>query len=234
MLRILLPIILFISLLFLPLFLISDTKLYKAENTSMYLTGEFEDDNVGIDKIIKALRNAKADDTISIYLQTPGGSVLTALQLLNAIEDTKAKVITIADGAAISAGFLTLVSGDEIRVSKHGVILAHIARFFPSFNEICIPPLTDDMQALLTTTLLSKSVGIFTKEEVRDMLWGKDIKFTNEEFSQRINGTSNLDIATPNQIVEIYNKVLEEHSKLTEECIEYTMKPIIEVQPIVH
>lgn len=62
------------------------------------------------------------DVPLDIILHTPGGLVLAALQIAQAIRQHKSKVTVFVPHYAMSGGTLIALAADEIVMSKHGVL----------------------------------------------------------------------------------------------------------------
>lgn len=184
-----------------------------------YISGAYDNDNKSIQKTITILRNADSNTTVYMHLQTPGGSVITAFQLLNAMDESKATIVTVADGAAISAGFMTLISADRMEVAKHGLVLAHLARYQMSWTKICIPNLNDPMQGTVANILANNSNLLFTEEEVINMLWGADIGLFNSEFKKRLDNPLKGNLITSKRFLELLKKEASIQKDLNKPCI---------------
>ncbi|VVU94629.1 Clp protease [seawater metagenome] len=66
------------------------------------------------------------DDTnIIIHINSPGGSVTSALSSVDTIMNCKHKVITIVEGIACSAATLISVAGDKRYITPHGFFMIH-------------------------------------------------------------------------------------------------------------
>lgn len=75
------------------------------------LSGVFED---GMSDLITTLLlnlNAQSKQDISLYINSPGGSVISGLSIIDTMHDIGADVATIATGMAASMGAATLING---------------------------------------------------------------------------------------------------------------------------
>lgn len=64
-------------------------------------------------------------DVINVHLNTPGGSFWTALQIIQSMQSSAAKINTHAEGQIASAGTMILLSGDEIFIHPHSSLMFH-------------------------------------------------------------------------------------------------------------
>jgi ATP-dependent Clp endopeptidase proteolytic subunit ClpP len=73
----------------------------------------------------RKIKEAGPLDEIDVRLNTPGGSAYEGLAIHNLLKDHPAKVTTIVDGVAASAGSLILMAGDVRRVPKNALVMIH-------------------------------------------------------------------------------------------------------------
>ena len=83
------------------------------------------------DLVIKQLLylDSISHDDISIYLNTPGGSVSEGLAIIDAMRLIKSKVNTIAIGTVASMGAVILACGDKRSCLKHTKMMIHQVYF---------------------------------------------------------------------------------------------------------
>jgi ClpP class serine protease len=62
------------------------------------------------------------DVPLDMVLHTPGGLVLAALQIAQAVRDHKSKVTVFVPHYAMSGGTLIALSADEIVMCKHSIL----------------------------------------------------------------------------------------------------------------
>jgi len=68
---------------------------------------------------------AGPSDTIFIHLNTPGGQLDTGVQIVNAMQNSQAKIVTILEGSAYSLGTLIFLAGDEMVVNDNCMMMFH-------------------------------------------------------------------------------------------------------------
>ena len=79
----------------------------------IFLTDEVDSDVCNIIKAQLLYLDSEGDDDISIYLDTPGGSVYSGLGLLDVMDYVKCDVVTVNTGLAASMGAVILCSGTK-------------------------------------------------------------------------------------------------------------------------
>ena len=78
-----------------------------------FLSDEVDSDVCNIIKAQLLYLDMESDDDISIYLDTPGGSVYSGLGLLDAMDYVKCDISTVNTGLAASMGAVILCSGTK-------------------------------------------------------------------------------------------------------------------------
>lgn len=158
-----------------------------------YINGPISDPDDYID-MIDALYTGKPNETIIIHLNTPGGRLDIAMQIINAIKVTEAEVITLADGEVASAGSLILFAASNIAVQPYSYVMIHDG------SEGAGGKLNENLkQAQFSAKMLTKLykdiyVPFFTEAEVDAVLDGKDMWLTSDEVNERVK-----QVATPKE-----------------------------------
>lgn len=75
--------------------------------------------------MIHRIQTASQNDTIYIHLNCPGGQLNTGVQIINALQNSPAKVVTILESTAHSLGTLIFLAGDEMVVHDHCMMMFH-------------------------------------------------------------------------------------------------------------
>lgn len=77
-------------------------------------------------KILDAINN----DDIILYINTPGGDVMQCLGIIDAINEARSDVYTVATGQASSAGGFILISGTKGKrcMTKNSRLMLHMPR----------------------------------------------------------------------------------------------------------
>jgi ATP-dependent protease ClpP protease subunit len=76
--------------------------------------------------------------SITIRINSEGGSCYDALAIVGRIRNSKCKIITEGYGAMLSAGSLILASGNKRRMSKYGWLMHHEAMLELGFSPVSI------------------------------------------------------------------------------------------------
>lgn len=79
----------------------------------------------GYTDMVHRILTASPADVIFIHLNTPGGHIDTGVQIINAIRNSQAKVVTILESVAYSLGTLIFLAGDEMVVNENCMMMFH-------------------------------------------------------------------------------------------------------------
>ena len=138
------------------------------------------------------IRHAGPDDLVKIYINSPGGDLLTALQFMRTISETEATVIASVEGMCASAATLILLAAHSYEISPHSLFLLHnySEGTYGKGNEI-FAHITHSRK--WSQALLSECYQDFlTKDEIRDLLDDRDIWLTSEEVIERLKVRNDL------------------------------------------
>ena len=169
--------------------LLTTGKQFFTKNTGsvyeFYLSGEIEDASE-YTEWFDTIRNARATDTVKIYINSCGGDLYTALQFLRVLSETAAHVITSVEGACMSAATMIFLHGDEFEVTPHSLFMFHnySAGVFGKGGEMF-----DQLQferAWSENFLHQVYHDFLTPDEIKSMLDNKDIWLTSEQVLARI------------------------------------------------
>ena len=103
------------------------------EERILYISGEIIDgyDEDGYNEEIKSTADIFRDElysgegNISVWVNSPGGDMVTGAQIYNLIKDYKGKVTIKIDGLAASAASVIAMAGDEVLMSPVSQLMIH-------------------------------------------------------------------------------------------------------------
>ena len=156
---------------------------------NFYLYGEIQSDTQNYVDMITTLDYAQPNDIINIYINTPGGSVNTAISIIHAMMRSQANVMTHADGEVASAGTLIFFAGQSYIVYPFSHFMLHDA------SEGAMGKISENIKRVHATSELINKLAyelyspVFSDEEIDDILEGRDYYCTAEEMYDRIKAT---------------------------------------------
>ena len=134
----------------------------------------------------KVLDEAREEDQIIFYFNSPGGSVHTLNLFLNSLRRCKSKyILARVNYAASAAAFLALYC-DNIEFNTHSTLMLHTysSGFWGKGQEVQAD--VDHTKKNYEDLIRYISRKILTPEEIEQMLNGKDFYFTGEEAIKRL------------------------------------------------
>lgn len=135
---------------------------------------------------VRVLEEANDHDVVYLYINTPGGSVDSALLLYNALINTKAVTIGRCSGSVSSAGTMIAMGCQQLDIAPFTSFLFHSSStgFIGKTGEI---KNAVDYHTKWNEDLLRGIYGdLFSEEEYNDMIINnKDLIMSADEFNER-------------------------------------------------
>ena len=113
-----------------------------------------------IDLMKKAAELVGYEPMIRVHIMSEGGDVYAGLNMMNVLERSRVKVVTIAQGACCSAATFVLLGGSERHIGKNAYVLIHqiSTEMWGSFNDLKHElKSTDKLMKMLKDMYLSKT-----------------------------------------------------------------------------
>jgi len=156
------------------------TRKITGEILEFYLSGEISSPDNYIEWF-DAIRNAKYDDTVKIYINSSGGHMDTALQFLRVLSETNAEVVCSIEGACASAATIIFLAADTLEVTPNSLFMVHnySSGAFGKGNEMV-------SQIMFERTWSEKLFNAVYKhfmsaQEIKDVLNGQDLWLDSDE-----------------------------------------------------
>ena len=166
-----------------------------SEKISMEYSVFLYDEIISPSDFIEAVQVAKMaseEDVINIYINSPGGSLDAVDMFLMALDETPAKVRAIVGGTCASAATLVLLKADEYEISPNASIMFHSASFNVGGQHSQVVDHISHVSERCETLLRNSYSGIFSEEEIEQMIRGKEFWLTPQQFIERINKVNGL------------------------------------------
>lgn len=171
-----------------------------------YLFGEIEDDINKYSDLLNVLKTAGEDDTIVIYINSEGGSLRMAIQIVNSMMASNAKVITSLDGDAYSAATMIFMAGHEYVINPNCSFMIHnySGGFVGKGHEVRTR--VDHVNDYVAKMMKKFYEKILTEEEIEAVIDGRDIWMDSEELIERLDKEDEhvleTDEIVPNRVIE--------------------------------
>lgn len=159
---------------------------FTASHIHFYLSESIGDPAEYID-MVHRIANAGPSDVVFIHLNTNGGQLDTGVQIINAMQNTRAHVITILEGLAYSLGTLIFLSGDEMVVNDHCMMMFHNFNggVAGKGNEITLElEATNKWFATLAKQIY---IPFLSEDELHRLSRGEDFWMQSPEIRRRLN-----------------------------------------------
>ena len=168
---------------------------------TLYLVGEILSPDNYVEWY-EVIRNASETDVIKIHINSPGGNLFTAVQLMRVMSESSANIIASVEGACMSAATMVFLSADMFEISDHSMFMFHnysggtIGKGGEMYDNIMYERKWSDkfMRGVYEHFL--------TSDEIKSILENKDIWMEAEDVFNRLNARG-----------EILSKLAEEESK---------------------
>jgi ATP-dependent protease ClpP protease subunit len=136
--------------------------------------------------LLNTLRNAEEEDTVHIHINSYGGYVGTAVQIVNWIEQSKATVIGHLESICHSAATVIFLSCDNWVVYDNCLALFHqySAGFYGEGHKVKSQVVATD--AWISNLNEKYYKNFLSDEEIADMSEGKDFWFNSTDIEERL------------------------------------------------
>lgn len=158
---------------------------YSATQIHFYISESIGEPKEYVD-MIHRINVATPADVIYIHLNTPGGQLDTGVQLINAMQNSQAKIVTVLESMAHSLGTLLFLAGDEMVVNDNCMMMFHNFNggMFGKGNE-----LTSQLEATVKwfNTLAKKIyIPFMSEDEFNRISRGEDLWMQSQEIRKRL------------------------------------------------
>jgi ATP-dependent protease ClpP protease subunit len=152
---------------------------------SVYLIGEIGEAEAYYD-LFAALRSCPDNSIINMFINSPGGDLFTAVQLINAMRDSKANITCILDGVGHSGASCIFLSGDNFIVKDGAAMLCHFYSGGASGKGNEIVSSVNFHNDYVKKFFIRMYSGFMTLKELDQMFEGKDFWFDKNEIIARL------------------------------------------------
>jgi ATP-dependent protease ClpP protease subunit len=139
------------------------------------------------DDELQVLAGASPNDTVQLILNTPGGSVDTALILCKALRACEARTSAFIGFTCASAGTAIALACDEWEIDEYSSFMVHTGSYGTGFNTAPnIFASVQHMDKMVNRFVENTYSGFLTPEEMDIVKGGRDVYFEGEELAQRL------------------------------------------------
>lgn len=157
--------------------------------TTAYLTDQIAEPS-DYNELCFKLKSASPAEVFTLIINTPGGIIDSALMIIDAIKNSKAKVIAQISGTVASAGTIITLACDEVIVADHTTFMIH------NYSSSGGHGKGHELKAMqeFVDKNLNASFRVFyknflTEKEIENVIDGKDLWMDKAEVEARLKGT---------------------------------------------
>lgn len=152
---------------------------------TLYLCGEIKAAEEYVDWF-QLFRAAGENDIIYIRINSEGGDLFSAMQMVRAIQESQATIVCSVEGICMSAATLIFLSADRFELSDHTMFMFHnyssgtIGKGGEMYDQIT------HFRSWSEKLFTSFYKDFLTSDEIKSMLDNKDIWLDAEEVAKRL------------------------------------------------
>lgn len=152
---------------------------------SIYLSNAVAEPSA-YDELCHRLRTVTEHDQVKLYLNTPGGAVISGLALIQAMRESKATITTILNPQAFSMGALIFLCGDVRVAPPNSLLMFHnySGGLSGKGNEQAAE--LSAINAWFEEAMHDTCSPFLTKKELQAVLQGKDLWLRSAEINKRL------------------------------------------------
>lgn len=156
-----------------------------AQTHKFYVCGEIGD---AVDYVewFEIIRNAGENDVVYLYINSPGGKLWTAIQMMRAMAECKGTLVASVEGMCMSAATLIFLAAKHYEISNHSMFMFH------NYSNIAVGKGGEIHDQVLHEREWSQRMftdqykDFLTDQEIKSVLDNKDIWLTGDEVVQRL------------------------------------------------
>lgn len=99
----------------------------QGNHLDIYLYGVIGGWDVDVNTFLEQVKSVPNPETVTVYLNTVGGSFYDGLPIFNTLAQMEAVVTVNIMGYALSMGSVLMLAGDRVRMAQNGLIMIHRA-----------------------------------------------------------------------------------------------------------
>lgn len=137
------------------------------------------------ENLLNCLRSLEEDDEITIYINSPGGCLDTALEIIRGFRECRGSITCLITGEASSAASLIALGAPSVVVGDFATMLIHNATYGVGGKAADIAKYVEFSQKRLRRILEEIYEGFLSPSEIEDVLEGKELWINAEEINER-------------------------------------------------
>lgn len=136
--------------------------------------------------LLHFMHTMNPEDTLRIWVDTDGGSLHSALAIVDAMKNAEGKITVIVTGRAYSAGSLIALSAPELMVSENAKFMLHTASYGAEGKHGDIQTFVDFQRSQLNKIFETAYKHFISEQEIELMKVGHSFWFDYDEVMKRL------------------------------------------------
>lgn len=157
-------------------------------HTKVYLTDAIDEPSL-YNELCYKLKSASNAEIFTLYINTPGGIIDSATMIVDAIKNSKAKVIAEISGTVASAGTVITLACDEVKVADHTAFMIHNYSGGMVGKGHEMKARQEFVDSSLNAAFKVFYKDFLSEDEMNAVIDGKDMWMGKDEVVARLKGT---------------------------------------------
>lgn len=134
----------------------------------------------------ETIRQSGEGDIIKIHINSPGGLMSTAIQMMRVMAESPATIVASVEGECMSAATLIMMNADMVEISDHSMFMFHnySGGAFGKGGEMYDKIIHE--RGWIDQILRSCYDSFLTEDEIDRMMDGKDFWMSGDEVTERL------------------------------------------------
>ena len=135
--------------------------------------------------LITVLNNATENDLVILNINSQGGSLDSAISIMQALRDTRAETIAHTVGSCYSAATLLALSCNNVNVGEFSNWMIHDGSYAVASKSSDIVTRASFENKFIRNIFKSVYIPFISEQEMNDVMRGVDLWMTSEEVRER-------------------------------------------------
>lgn len=137
-------------------------------------------------ELINTLKTAEEHDKVYLHINNGGGQIDTTIQIVSAMKESKATVITSLEGRACSAATIIFLNGHQFMVNDNCSFMIHNYSQWVGGKGNELDAIINFNKTYFEQLFYDTYLGFLTEDEIGSVLSGSDIWLHSDEVFDRL------------------------------------------------
>lgn len=165
------------------------------------------------EELFTCLRSVEEHDVVLIYLNSTGGYLDTALEIVQAMRDCEGEVITVITGNCHSGGSIIALGSPNLHIGPYAHMLVHNGSYGYGGKAADVMKMVTHSDKMLRKIIHEFYEGFLTASEIEQMIDGKEYWFDADEIIERLKNRKEYFEKNPEGEPELTSEIIPEAPK---------------------